>query len=76
MSDVGLIVIMLAAFGLAIGLVRGLDRLISKDAAHGDLADEPPDTRPDAGAATDPGSLELPPHRFPCRPARLGHRDG
>jgi hypothetical protein len=62
MSDVGLIVIMVAAFGLAIGLVQVLDRLISKDAVHGDLADEPPDTRPDtrpdAGPATGQGRPE------------------
>jgi hypothetical protein len=55
MSDVGLIAIMLAAFGLAIGLIRLLDRLITKDAPAGDLAGEPPDAAP---AVTDPGRPE------------------
>jgi hypothetical protein len=58
MSNVALIAILVAAFLLAIGLVRGLDRLINKNVALGGLADEPPDTGPEAGVATvatDPG---------------------
>jgi hypothetical protein len=61
MSNVALIAILVAAFVLAIGLVRGLDRLLNKDVALGGLADEAPETRPDVGAATvatDPGRLE------------------
>jgi hypothetical protein len=54
MADAGLIAIMLAAFALAIGLVRVLDRLICKDAPAGSLADEPADTS-SAAAAADPG---------------------
>jgi hypothetical protein len=48
MSDVILVGILLAAFGLAIGLVRILDRLVAKDAPVEDLDAEPPDN----GAAT------------------------
>jgi len=44
MIDAGLIAIMLAAFALAIGLVRLLDWLITKGSPVEDLADEPPDT--------------------------------
>ena len=54
MSDVILVVILLAAFGLAIGLVRALDRLIGKGAPVEDLDVEPPDDAA-AIAATDPG---------------------
>ena len=49
MGDVGLVAIMLAAFLLAIGLVRLLGRLIDPDAPNG-WADEPPDTS-EAGPA-------------------------
>jgi hypothetical protein len=58
MNDLALIAILVAAFVLAIGLVQGVDQLINRRVALGDLADEPPDTRPDAGAVTvaaDPG---------------------
>ena len=48
MTDVILVVSLLAAFGLAIGLVRVLDRLIAKDAPVEGLDAEPPDN----GAAT------------------------
>jgi hypothetical protein len=44
MSDVGLIAILLAAFLLAIGLVRLLDRLIGSGAPDDGWADGPPDT--------------------------------
>ena len=54
MSDVILVVILLAAFGLAIGLVRALDRLISKGAPAEDLDVEPPDNAA-AISATDQG---------------------
>ena len=68
MSDVGLIAILVAAFLLAIGLVRVLGRLIASDAAEEGWADEPPDTGgtgiADTGAAdtatgtgTNPGGL-------------------
>jgi hypothetical protein len=43
MSDVDLITAMLAAFLLAIGLVRLLGRLIDPGAPGGGWADEPPD---------------------------------
>ncbi|MCW2933644.1 MAG: hypothetical protein JWM19_4606 [Actinomycetia bacterium] len=47
MSDVGLIAIIVAAFGLAIWLVRVLGGLINSDDGDGDgRADEPPDTGP------------------------------
>jgi hypothetical protein len=49
MSDVGLIAIILAAFGLAIWLVRVLGGLIISEDGGGDgdgWADEPPDTGP------------------------------
>jgi len=56
MGDVGLVAIMLAAFGLAIGLVQLIGRLIDPDAPDG-WADDPPDT--DAAgsgpASPDPG---------------------
>jgi hypothetical protein len=52
MNDVALIAILVAAFLVAIGLVQGLDRLIGKNAALGDLADELSGTRPDAGVVT------------------------
>jgi hypothetical protein len=42
-SDIALIAILLAAFALAIGLVRALGRLIDSDAPDG-WADEPLDT--------------------------------
>ena len=58
MSDVGLIAIMLAAFALAIGLVRVLGRLIDSDAPDG-WADEPPDT----DDATAPASSVIDPGR-------------
>ena len=51
MSDVGLIAIMLAAFLLAIGLVRLLGRLIDSDAPDDGWADGPPGT-----GGTDPAS--------------------
>jgi hypothetical protein len=62
MGDVGLVAIMLAAFLLAIGLVRLLGRLIDPGAPNG-WADDPPDTSeagPASGtsvgpAAPDPG---------------------
>jgi len=43
MTDVILVVILVAAFLLAIGLVRVLDRLITKDAPVDDLDAEPLD---------------------------------
>jgi hypothetical protein len=43
MSDVGLITTMLAAFLLAIALVRLLGRLIDPHATGGGWADKPPD---------------------------------
>jgi hypothetical protein len=43
MTDVALIAILVAAFALAIGLVRALGRLIDPDAPDG-WADEPQDT--------------------------------
>jgi hypothetical protein len=49
-----MVVIMLAAFGLAIGLVRALDRLISKGAPVEDLDAEPPDNAA-VTSATDQG---------------------
>ena len=60
MSDAVLIAIMVAAFALAIGLVRVLGRLIDSG-GRDDWADEPPDTsgarslsaNPDV---TDPGA--------------------
>jgi hypothetical protein len=55
MSDVILVVILLAAFGLAIGLVRLLDRLITRDAPVDDLDAEPPGNASAATAATDLG---------------------
>ena len=59
MSDVGLIAILVAAFLLAIGLVRALGRLIDSDAAEDGWADEPPDTGTDTavGTGTNPGGL-------------------
>jgi hypothetical protein len=62
MGDVGLITIMLAAFGLAIGLVRLLGRLIDPGAPNG-WADDSPDTgeadqadgTSDGPASPDPG---------------------
>ncbi len=48
MSDIGLIAILLAAFALAIGLVRVLGALIESDAPDG-WVDEPPDTASPAG---------------------------
>jgi hypothetical protein len=61
MSDVGLIAIILAAFGLAIWLVRVLGGLIASGDSDGDWRDdEPPDTGPGDAAgqsqAADPGS--------------------
>jgi hypothetical protein len=44
MSDAGLIATLLAAFLLAIGLVRLLGRLIDADAPEDGWAEEPPDT--------------------------------
>jgi hypothetical protein len=44
MSGLLLAVIMVAFFVLAIGLVRVLDRMISRDADPDGFADEPPDT--------------------------------
>jgi hypothetical protein len=67
MGDVGLIAIMLAAFGLAIGLVRLIGWLIDLDAPDG-WADEPPDTG-ETGRPTGPA----PARRFferPCRAPR------
>jgi hypothetical protein len=43
MSDAALAAIMVAFFLLAIGLVRLLDRMISRDADPDGFADEPPD---------------------------------
>jgi len=57
-SDVGFIAIMLAAFGLAIGLVRLLGRLIDSGAPDG-WADDPLDageTGPDGGTSVSPAS--------------------
>jgi hypothetical protein len=51
MSDAVLIVILLAAFGLAIGLVQVLGRLIDSGGQEG-WADEPPGTG--GGMAADP----------------------
>ena len=54
MTDVILVVVLVVAFLLAIGLVRVLDRLITKGAPVDDLDGEPPaDT--DATTATDSG---------------------
>jgi hypothetical protein len=50
-SDVGLIAILLAAFLLAIGLVRLLDGLVGPDAPDDGWADGPPDAN-----GTDPAS--------------------
>jgi hypothetical protein len=59
MSDVGLIAILLAAFLLAIGLVRLLGRLSGSGAPGDGWADEPPDTGgtdpAGAGTVTNPG---------------------
>ena len=44
MSDVILIVILLAFFALAVGLVQVLGRMIDRDTDPDALADEPPDT--------------------------------
>ena len=57
MSDVGLIAILLAAFLLAIGLVRVLGRLIDSDAAEDGWADEPPDTSGET--ASTPRDIDL-----------------
>jgi hypothetical protein len=69
MSDVGLIAIMLAAFLLAIGLVRLLGRLINPGAPNG-WADDPPDTSEaspaDAASRTSAG---------PASPDRAGRGD-
>jgi hypothetical protein len=57
-SDVGLTAIMLAAFLLAIGLVRLLGRLIDPDGPDG-WADDPPDTSeagPASGTSAGPAS--------------------
>jgi hypothetical protein len=54
MTDVILVVILVAAFLLAIGLVRVLDRLITRDAPVDDLDAEPPDNA-SATSATDQG---------------------
>jgi hypothetical protein len=58
MSDVGLIAIMLAAFLLAIGLVRLLGRLIDPGAPGGGWADEPTDTS--QADVADPRGYETP----------------
>jgi len=50
MSDVGLIAIILAAFGFAIWVVRLLGRLIDSDGIDAQ-AEEPPDTNGSATAA-------------------------
>jgi hypothetical protein len=52
MSDAVLAAIMVAVFLLAIGLIRLLDRMISRDADPDGFADKPPDTgeAPDGGA--------------------------
>jgi hypothetical protein len=54
MGDVGLIAIMLAAFLLAIGLVRLIGRLIDSDAPDG-WADDPPEAGGDGATAPGPG---------------------
>jgi hypothetical protein len=56
MSDVGLIVIILAFFALAIGLVRALGRLIDSGAPDG-WADEPPNTDAN-GASASPAVID------------------
>jgi hypothetical protein len=43
-SDVILIVILIAFFALAVGLVQVLGRMIDRDSDPDALADEPPDT--------------------------------
>jgi hypothetical protein len=48
MTDVGLIAILVAAFALAIGLVRALGRLTDSDAPDG-WADEPLDAGRSSG---------------------------
>jgi hypothetical protein len=50
MEDALLIAILVAAFALAIGLIRVIDRMLERDTDRGELADEPPDTStPDFG---------------------------
>ena len=44
MTDVTLIAILLAFFGLAIGLVRVLGRMIEGDGDPSEFPDDPPDT--------------------------------
>ena len=69
MGDVGLIAIMLAAFGLAIGLVQLIGRLIDPDAPDG-WADAPPDTGEAGGtsAGTADGTGAGPSSRNPGGP--------
>jgi hypothetical protein len=53
MTDVTLIAILLAFFGLAIGLVRVLGRMIEGDGEPEEFADEPPDaSRPEDWSAS------------------------
>jgi hypothetical protein len=66
MEDAGLIAILLAAFALAIGLVRALGRIVDSDGPDG-WADEPPDT--EAAGAGAPGPAVIAPDG-PADPGR------
>jgi len=67
MSDIGLIAILLAAFALAIGLVRALSRLIDSGAPDG-WADEGADTAdsPEPSAGSQRGAGTTSPSGSPC----------
>jgi len=56
-SDVGLIVILVAAFALAIGLVQLLGRLIDSS-DRDDWADEPPDTGDPRALSANPDVID------------------
>ena len=57
MSDAGLIVILVAAFALAIGLVQLLGRLIDSG-GRDDWADEPPDTGDTRALSANPDVID------------------